>query len=147
MRYAWEPLASLLDDPSLDRLLRAHHELAEPHKDICPFNPDWPAFLRLAEAGMYRVWTARDGPNLVGYFSLYVMPHMHSGVLHATGDLLTLDPDYRGHLYAMLVRLLPALRELGVKRALFGDRPPGHLAKVYKRLGFSDMEHVYAKVL
>lgn len=138
----------MVRDPSLAELLRDHYEEGEPHKDACPLDPDWSALLRLAEVGVYRVWTARDGPTLCGYACLFVQPHLHfRTTLHAVVDLVALSPAYRGHLYAMLSAMIPALREAGVKRVFISARPPGRLAKVYERLGFACIEHIYAMVL
>jgi hypothetical protein len=147
LAYSWRSLRELLREPDFPAMLYAHWLEGEPHKEACPYSPMVQRYVDLDDAGGYAVWVAQDGELIAGYIGMFVQPHMHSGVVTATGDLFHMLPAYRGHYYPMLKACVPALRERGVVRWFMGDRPAGSLAAVYHRLGFVDIEHTYAKLL
>ena len=85
---------------------------------------------------------------------------MHSplrmGSLHAFCDAVYLDPDYRGHGIQLIRWCDRELAALGVVKAFISDRPrvrlghgrtSGRLGKVLTRLGYTESEVVYAKLL
>lgn len=77
-------------------LLQAHwHEIAH-YQDI-PLNPDFVAYEQAEEAGMLRVFTARDGGELVGYCAFFVRTNLHYCTsLQAAQDVLFVHPNWRG---------------------------------------------------
>lgn len=86
-----------------------------------PFNPILQRFAAIERVGMYRLFTARDGEKLVGYFGVYLAASMHSQHRMATEDTFFLHPDYRGGRNAIrfLKHIEAQCREWGVEEIMF----------------------------
>lgn len=154
LTFQWEPLAEALKAPNLSDLLREHHaDLGV--QDGVPLKPDFIRMRELAALGIYRLWTARDGPTLAGYIAWYIQRHLHySGTVTAFDDLFMLSSEYRRGLngYRMFRSNLDALRELGVQRAIITtkvhfERNRGGLEKMMTRLGFVKISEVWDRML
>ena len=155
LTYQWEPMSRLLDEPNVGDLLHGHWEEVGVHKDQMPLDPDFERYVELNEAGLYRVWTARDGDMLAGYIGWFVQPHLHHRrTLTAVQDLYLLSPSHRRGLagYHMFTSAFDALRDLGVKRVIGGtvtgfEPDRGGLSRVFERLGFENTELVWSRML
>lgn len=89
-----EPLAEIWDDAQA--LAKVHHAEvgALPEKD---FAPERERYLRVAESGSLKVYTARAEGRLVGYAIFFLTEHLHyQGVKWALQDVLFLHPEFRG---------------------------------------------------
>lgn len=131
-------------------LLWAHWREVALNKDIIPLDPDWDAYERLEDDGKLRIFTARDGIKLVGYFVVIVSSHLHyKSTLFAENDLIYLDPDYRkGHVAARLIRFAEkCLREDGVTVLMINTKDHRPFDPLLVRSGYGLVERVYGKRL
>lgn len=80
---------------NVERLLYRHWEEIAHFKDI-PLDVDWPVYETAEAAGKLRIYTVRDGGDLVGYavYTLGQAPH-YKGSLQAIQDVIFLAPEYR----------------------------------------------------
>jgi GNAT superfamily N-acetyltransferase len=153
--FSWEKLSVLLDEPNLGDLIRQHWDELGVHKDEMPLDPDWQAFVRMEDAGRFRVWTARDEATLVGYIGTFIQPHLHyRSTLTATEDLFMLAPPYRnrGNGSRFFTSWISALSELGVRRIICHDKlhfeaERGGLEGFFKRLGFEETDRIWSRIL
>jgi len=155
LTFGWEPCRKLFAEPNIRDLLTEHWEELAVTKADCPLDPDFDRFVQLDEAGLFRVWAARDGKLLVGYLAFFIQPHLHyRSTLHATEDLFLLSAPYRRGLagYRMFTTAIDALRELGVKRCICHTKTHfeaerGGLARFFERLGFVHTDNLYIRIL
>lgn len=155
LRHGWEPMRKLLDEPNLADLLDQHWNELAVHRDAMPLDPDYQRFVALDEAGLFRVWTARDGKTLVGYLAWFIQPHLHyKSTLTAVEDLLLLSPPYRQGMAGvrMFTSSFDALKELGVKRIIVHSKvhfqaDRGGLDKLFGYMGFEHTDKVWSKML
>ena len=151
LAFGWEPVARLLDEPNLGEMLRAHWEELSAHKEELPLDPDFERLIVYNDAGLYRVWTARDGDTLAGYIAFYVFspPHHKSAVI-AVDDGYYLAPAYRrGWAGVRMWRgALDALAQLGVVGCIghhklhFQERRGG-IGAIFRRLGFEPTDTLW----
>ena len=95
MKFAAEKFSDVL--PELRELIPLHWAEIAVHKDI-PLDPDFDLYGKLAELGVFRLYTARtDNGKLIGYAGFFVRAgHMHyKGHTWAASDVIWLHPDYR----------------------------------------------------
>jgi len=153
--YQWEPLRVLLREPNVNDLLLEHwHELGV-HKAEMPLDPDYDLMLNAEDAGLFKVWTARDDSLLIGYVAFWIRPHVHyKSVQTAIEDLFLLTASHRKGLtgYKLWKSALEALKEHGVKRVVTHSKvhfaeERGGLARFFQRLGFIQMDQLYSRML
>ena len=155
LRFGWEHFCDLLDEPNLDDLLRSHWLELGVHKDEMSLDPDYARFVQLEEAGLFRVWTARDGKTLAGYMGWFIQPHLHyKSTLTAVEDLYMLAPAYRRGMNGvrLFATAFDALRELGVKRVICHSKEHfeadrGGLERFFARLGFERTDVIWSRML
>lgn len=155
LKFGWEPCRVLFDEPNLWDLLHAHWQELAVTKDDCPLDPDFQRFVELEDAGLFRIWAARDDKMLVGYIGWFIQPHFHyRTTLHAAEDLYLLSAPYRRGLngYRMFTTSIDALRELGVKRCICHSKvhfeaERGGLDRFLGRLGFKHTDNFWIKIL
>ena len=75
MKYQQEFLATVEDD--IRPLIQKHWEDIALNKDKIKLNPDWDAYHTLEQAGVLKIFTAREGDKLVGYFVVVVQRNLH----------------------------------------------------------------------
>lgn len=153
--FQWEPLRRILAEPNINDLLREHWRELGVHQTEMPLDPDYDRMCALDDAGVFKVWTARDGKTLVGYLAFYVQPHIHyKSTLTAVEDLYMLSASHRKGMtgYRMFVTAIEALKELGVRRIylhtkvhLYKER--GGLGHFFERLGFVHTDNFFSRIL
>lgn len=136
---AWEGIGTALDN-GLEDLIALNQDEVE--TDDFPLDIDWPKYLALERAGMYRSVSVRRGGKLIGYRSFIVSPPMrHQRSLWAVNDALYLDPTERKGLLA--VRLVNTsddlLRDLKADVVIQGDRKPFNSTAEKRRATFGDL--------
>jgi|ERR1700677_1113613 len=156
--FALEPVAPLLAD-GLEDLLIFHWQEVEQHQDVMPLTVDWPKYLMLERAGIYRAVVARQDGRLVGYAAYFVQPPLHhSHATWAVNDVLYLDPVFRrGRTGDKLIEAAEGfMRELGAKLITQEDRkvpnstdakPHATLGDLLLRRGYTLAGRVFAKLL
>jgi len=77
-------------------LLEKHWEEVALNKEKIKLNPDWDAYANLEDAGILKIFTARDDRKLVGYFVVFVKSHIHyKDHLFCYNDVIFVDEEYR----------------------------------------------------
>lgn len=131
-------------------LLAAHWQEIALNRDLIPLAPDWPAYEALEAAGVLRIFTARDGGRLVGYFAVFVRPHLHyRDTIFAVNDVIYLAPEHRrGWAGPRLIQFAErCLRDDGVTVLAINTKRHRPFDLLLKRMGFGVAETVYQKVL
>lgn len=146
--YQSEGYSSVL--PELKSLLPLHWEEIALDKDKIKLAPDYERYLALEKAGILHVITARCGTELVGYHISFVTPHMHySNDLMCFTDIFFLKREYRKGLAGLgLFRAIEReMRKLGVKKLVTGCKVHLDLGVIFRRLGWTMTDHLYAKYI
>lgn len=139
----------------LHPLLRKHWREVGTHKDLVPFDPNWDAWMQQSIARILHVLTVRYTDEIVGYAFALVSTHvLYKTTLHASIDMLWLDPRFRHGLVGLrMLRLLDDhLRKLGVVRVAISEKLTWANARgrrlrvLFKRLGYKAAEVSYVKV-
>ena len=94
VKYQQEFLSQVELD--IQYLIELHWSEIALNQDNIKLNPDWSAYHSLEEHGKLKIFTARDGDRLVGYFVVIVGNNIHyKDHLFATNDIIYMHKDYR----------------------------------------------------
>jgi GNAT superfamily N-acetyltransferase len=131
-------------------LIEAHWEDIALNKDKIKLNPDWNAYFTLEKEGKLKLFTARDGEKLVGYFVVIVGVNLHyKDHVFASNDVIYLHKDYRkGFTGSKLIKFAEGcLKQDGVSVLTINTKIHQPFDAVLSRLGFKAIERVYSKYL
>ena len=131
-------------------LIELHWEEIALNKDNIKLNPDWDAYYSLEDQGKLKIFTARDGNTLVGYFVVILGNNIHyKDHLFASNDILYLHKDFRkGFAGIRLIKFAEVcLKEDGVSVLTINTKIHQPFDKVLERLKFKPIERVYSKYL
>jgi GNAT superfamily N-acetyltransferase len=131
------------------RVLPAHYD------ELCitkqfPFDPDWDAYDRMAQAGMLRTITVRNDAELIGYIVFYIQPHLHyKSCLTAYEDVYYVKPEYRkGRIGIKMFQYAEmALKRIGVNRIIVHTKIHLDNTKLLEYLGYSWSDKLFTKVI
>lgn len=130
--------------------VRHYLEIAR-DQDAVPLDPDWGKYDAMAEAGSLLIITARsEHGELEGYLFAIVSTHLHyKSTLCAFFDLYWLEPKARqGWSGIRLFREAErALRAIGVRKVFGQTKTHKDVGLIFRRLGWSEAETAYSKVL
>ena len=148
VKYQQEFLDGVVEDAK--GLLESHWEEVALNKDKIQINPDWDAYYTLQEQGKLKVFTARDEGVLVGYFVVFVSPHIHyKDRLFAKNDLIYLTPSHRkGFTGIKLIKFAEGcLKEDGVSVLVVNTKNHKPFHKIMQFLGFTSEDIEYSKYI
>lgn len=132
-------------------LLEKHWEEIALNKDKIKLNPDWDAYANLEDAGVLKIFTARDAGNkLVGYFVVFVKAHIHyKDHLFSYNDIIFVDQDYRkGFTSIRLMKFAErCLKADGVGVMIVNTKMHKPFDSLLIWLGYKHIENIYSKVL
>ena len=131
-------------------LLEKHWQEIAVNKEHIKLNPDWEAYADLEASGNLKIFTARDGNALVGYFVVFVRNHIHyKDHLFAHNDILFLSEPYRkGFTGIKLIKFAEeCLKADGVSVLTVNTKIHKPFDGVLQRLGFNHVENIYSKLL
>lgn len=146
--YQQEFLATVKDD--IQPLLEKHWEEVAHNKDKIKLEPSWEAYKALDEIGVVKIFTARQGPRLVGYFALLVSPNLHyASHTFAVNDVIFVDPRYRkGSVGMKLMKFAEkCLKEDGVSLMIVNTKLKKNFGPLLERLGYTPTEINYTKYI
>jgi len=114
------------------------------------FNPKYERYEYFARMGLFFVVTARDEGRMVGYFSAYVTPSMHTQQMLGTEDTFFLLPEYRKGRNA--IAFYKVIEEEFIKRGVVEAGMTAKLSnpaacKILKYLGYQEVSMQYSKHL
>ena len=148
VKYQQEFLVSVREEAK--PLLNSHWEEIAVNKDKIRLNPDWEAYESLEEQGKLKIFTARDGERLVGYFVVIVGVNIHyKDHLFASNDIIYLSPEYRrGFTGIKLIKFAEGcLKKDGVSVLTVNTKVHQPFDKLMDFLKFRKVERVYSKYL
>lgn len=125
-----------------------HYEEIALDKERMKLNPDFDKYQTMENVGALTIITARELGKLVGYWILFVAPHIHyKDTLCAYTDIYYLLPEVRKGMAG--VKLLAEgekiLKKRGVKKLFAGDKKHKNLGIIFDRLGWKAVETQYSK--
>ena len=111
---------------------------------------DWDAYFAYEEAGRLKFFTAREEGKLIGYFVvLIISPLTAKGELVGSYDAVYVHRDYRKSMVArrMFKFVEDCMREDHIYRVVASSSTKNPIGKFLNRLGYSEIETKYEKVL
>lgn len=139
-----------------ERLVEQMAPLLEAHKhELCVYDdfelkPDWDGYLRLWQASMLRIFTARDGDKLVGYSVYATHRNLHyNDRVHAVQDVLFISPEYRrGSVGSRFIRWCDArLETMNVDLVSHHVKVKHDFSEILVKQGYQLVEYIYEKRL
>ncbi len=132
-------------------LLTLHYKSVAHFQDI-EFSPDYQTYLKLAEIGMLRIFTAREekGNALIGYAVFFVRPNLHyKNSLQAVQDILFIHPEARGFGKRFIEWTEDVLRAEGVQAVYHHvkAKPDLNFSPLLERIGYTLVDLIWAKRL
>ncbi len=156
MKIQWRTVNQFISD-GIEDLAAAAWEEVEDDLDTIPLAIDYEHLRTLERSDNLKLAGCFAGGRLVGHAIWTVMASpIRRTTLHGFCDTIFMDPEFRGHGLGLIRWCERELSVLGVKKVFIADRPRlrlGHgrnsarLGKVLTRLGYSESEVVYAKLL
>lgn len=146
--YQQEFLSSCQQD--CEELIRLHWEEIALNKEVIKLNPDWESYEELEESKTLKIFTARDGSNLIGYFVVLVGRSLHyKDHIFAENDIIYLHKDYRkGYTGIKLIKFAEkCLKEDGVSILKVNTKVHQPFDTLMSFLKFNLIERVYTKYL
>tara|TARA_R110000782_G_scaffold254585_1_gene342973 strand:- start:233 stop:688 length:456 start_codon:yes stop_codon:yes gene_type:complete len=148
LKYQQEFLNQVKSD--IEPLIELHWEEIALNQDKIKLNPDWDAYHSLEEQDKLKIFTARNGNDLVGYFVVILGTNIHyKDHLFANNDIIYLHKDYRkGFAGIRLINFAEkCLKEDGVSVLLINIKTHKPFDKVLERLKFKPIERVFSKFI
>lgn len=148
MNFQEEKLKDIIEE--IKPLLDKHWDEVALNKELRPLDIDYDTYFILNDVGLSRIFTARDEGKLVGYFWFVVAPNLHFKTWKvAQVDWYFVDPECRGTgLGSMLVTEAEKwLKTLGVNSVVTMDRVHRSHKNFFTRLGYTEIEHFYEKLI
>ena len=120
-------------------------ESGHPTESLCI---DWDSYLKLEEQGVLKFFTARDENKLAGYFVvMYTTPFTTKGSPIAIYDAVYVDRAYRGLGKELFSFVEKCVREDGIHRVLASSSAKNPICKLLERMGYTEIETKYEKVI
>ncbi len=129
-------------------LLQLHYAELVRQQSQLKLSPRWDQYAALERAGMYRVFTARAGGELVGYAGFFTHRHLNfSATSSAVNDVLFLHPAHRaGRNGIRLIKFCErSLVDAGADLIVWSAKLNTGLAAMLRRLGYQDEELVLSQ--
>lgn len=148
MEFALERLVFVKKE--MQSLLELHWELIALNKDKIKLNPNWAEYVNLDEAGILKLFTARQNGNLVGYFAVTVSTSMHyQDHKFAINDVVFIHPDHRNGSagYKLIKYAEEQLTQMGVSLMIINTKIHQPFDKLLERMGFKQIERIYSKYI
>lgn len=136
--------------PDAEPLIKLHWDEIALNQDKIKLNPDWEAYQKLEDDNRLKIFTARNGKQLVGYFVVILGANIHyKDHIFASNDIIYLHKDYRkGFVGIRLIKFAEkCLKDDGVSVLLINTKIHRPFDKLLERLKFKPIERVYSKFI
>ena len=150
MITSYMPESFIAAQPELERIIPRHWQEIARDQDIIKLDPDWESYHAAERAGQLFMMVCRVDGDMVGYHICFVRPHLHyRKSLSAITDIFYILPEYRsGRIGIDLFKESEkALKARGVQKVFLGCKLAHDLTHIFKRLGYSPIEYVFAKLI
>jgi len=147
IEYLLESFESCI--PEISLLCQEHYEEIAERKDVIPLDPDWERYVGMEKAGILFLATVRSDGELIGYYIVSVVPHLHyKSSLTAFTDIFFVQKDFRhGRVgYNLFKFVIKEIKALGVQRFYTSCKLKHDVGPMLDRLGFKEIERNYAMV-
>jgi GNAT superfamily N-acetyltransferase len=148
MKFQEESYLEVCED--IKPLIQLHWEQIALNKDKIKLNPDWDEYERLYNAGNLKIYTARAGHELVGYFIVGVANNIHyKDHLFANCDIIYVKPDSRAGMtgYKLISYAEKELKKIGVSVLNINTKTHTPFDKLLVRMNFGLIERLYSKFI
>lgn len=128
-------------------LIIKHHYEVSRFKDLT-LKPNLDLYVKCDEAGILRIFTARDKGDLVGYLICYIRPSLHFQTQDAVQDALYFAPSHRGHTSLKFLKWCEEqIKNEGVDFIYQHVNVDHDFSPILKRWGYEHLDSVYVKRL
>jgi len=128
--------------------LLVEHYLEIAHYQDIPLEPDYASYASLEDAGITRVYTARNEGELIGYAVFFVRKNIHySSSLQAIQDIIYIHPKYRGQGGRFIVWCDAQLKAEGVQVVYHHVKASHNWGPLLERIGYQLIDHIYGRRL
>ena len=130
-------------------LIKLHYDEISFYKDEIKLNPNFDSYIRLYQKNILKVYTAREGGELIGYAIFFISPNMHyQDSLQANQDILYIRPDARGFGTEFIRWCDEQLKELNVQLVLHHVKDAHNFGpKILEPLGYKLLDTVYGRII
>ncbi len=146
--FAQEDYSDILDE--YEDILEEHYPNLDWSEGKIKHEVDVDKYILVAKAGNLGIFTARKGGRLVGYCSVVADTHLHhkSLVFASTDSFYLKEESRKGRTGIRFLNFVKdKLKELGVDVFTVQSREKHKTDRLLKRLGYTEVETVYAKIL
>ena len=146
--YQVEPWPNVL--PEMQKLWPDHWEEVALNKDEIKLKPDLDGYAKIHAEGMLHVLVVREKGALIGYHVSIIKRHLHyADTLHAFVDMYFIAKHKRKGMVgvALFTRAEAALRARGVKKIIQATKLHLNMSRIFERLGYVHVEHVFTKYI
>lgn len=146
IEFAHESLTQVKQE--IKPLLEQHWKEIAINQEHIKLNPDWKQYARLDSINALRVYTARSGKKLVGYFVVIISKNLHyQDHLFAANDVIFLAKTHRkGTTGIRLIKYAEEqLKAEGISVMVVNTKAHQPFDKILERQGFELTERVYSK--
>lgn len=128
-------------------LVESHYKEIAHYQDI-PLEPDIDLYIKMEDAGIIKVFTARIEGELIGYavFIIKQNPH-YKNSLQAIQDVIYIDPKSRGFGFRFITWIDIQLASMGVQVAYQHVKAAYNFGPMLERIGYKLIDHVYGRRL
>ena len=128
---------------------KLHWKETESYRHDQPFKPDKERFIQYSKMGVFHVFTARVDGELVGNFTIYTMPSMHTQEMVATEDTMFVKKEFRGKrvFFTLANYVHEELRKMGVKEITVTSKVSNPVGGLIERMGYNLVANEYSKSL
>jgi GNAT superfamily N-acetyltransferase len=128
-------------------LFELHYKEIAHHKDI-PLSPEKDLYFRAEEAGMLRVYTARDNGEAIGYAWFFVKTNPHySTSLQAQQDIIFIHPERRGFGAKFIAWCDEQLAAEKVQAVYHHVKQAHNFGPLLERMGYKLVDLIYTRRL
>lgn len=130
-------------------LFEKHYIEIAHFKDI-PLDPDFETYMKMEDAGILRVYTARNEQGvLIGYAVYFLKHNLHyKSSLQALQDIIFIDPAHRGVGAKLIIWCDRELKKEGVQLVCQHIKvATPHTIALFKRLGYEEIDVILGKRL
>lgn len=148
MHFALENVIDIKSE--LEPIIKMHWEQIALNKDKIKLNPDWKQYKLLEDAGILKLYTVRDGTELVGYFCVVMAMGLHyADHVMAACDVLYVKPDKRAGLtgYKLISFVEKELKKLNVSVLAINTKVHAPFDKLMERMNYKCTERLYQKYI
>ncbi len=146
--YQEEKMVDIVEE--VKPLLETHWQELANHKDTRPLDPDYDGYIRLNDADMVRIFTARVDGVLIGYICYAIANNLHyKDWKYAVCDVYYVSPKYRNNKIGadMFILAEAWLRGMGIQSTTAHVKVSHPHDELFEYLGYTLVERHYEKVL